>query len=1172
MPPGRASKRSRGTMFDHNEDNDTEIVTYTQASSNLRNKSHKRARVSASHAGPSTRTQTTEEDDSASNSENEGPAVRQASNGQTPPPSTQFEIMRDAGFQHLENTEYDDQRATQRMIARPTLIGDNHAALNAIIESIECINFMCHVRLHCELGPLLNFIVGENGSGKSAILTAITLCLGGKASATNRGGSLRSFVKEGQEHASLIVKIKNQGDDAYKRDVFGDSIIVERHFTKSGTSGFKLKSESGRIVSTKKSEVDDVVEYYCLQVDNPLNVLSQDNARQFLNAATPAQKYKYFTLGTQLEQLSNDYQLIQEYLDASEAKLYGFDDEINHLRDEAEKAVKLRDALQKTAEMKARQTLYVYKMAWAQIKAQEDKLAEKEVKVAEAQHEVEKTQKEIDDADKTLQELDTRIVSAKQAVMELEQEHEQTRDAEAAARELFDNARSNLKKFHVNERDVHTKLTAAKSRVDKHKIEIQKEEERLEQVNGGALLQAQAERTEADKAKELADQAVQDHLDKEPELKRAILKAEETAQMSAADVEPKRKAFAAAEVNVRDLAKKRTDPFAAFNPRLPQLLRAVSEDSNFVSTPIGPVGPTIQITKPKWAPIIENLCGMTLSSFLVESKADQMRLKSHMDRLGIKEHPIIILAKTSLATLREPDAEFETALRILKFDNERVRDLLVINHRIEQALLVDTRQEAERIMFVDQPPRNAAFCMTFHEGRRDSGLRLRNERGNLSSAPFPLRYDQKPRMRSDEANDIKFHEERLEQLRIELREVEATRRADQLTVQRYSHALQQHKRQVNVLNNALTAAVERVDMAQEALDKLAGAQNKLGLLQEHLKEAEDECETYGNQYGELHLERDALNQQMSDLKQKLSDAKEAAAESTAKIAKFTNKINRFDTSRYTVVVEKNAAHEKNELAKVSKQAAEASQNRHISHLKELTAQAKQVHEERVHLEEGETFESIERKWKSQGEQLKKVRQQLGGTDEEINNRAAEKMARYRQTKADHKNVRSVVDSLKQALVDRLDRWRTFQRLISAQARVNFQYLLSERGFRGRLLLDHKHKKLELQVEPDQTRTGGSGRNTKTLSGGEKSFSSICMLLAIWDAMGSPLRCLDEFDVFMDNVNRAISTNMLITAARRSVGKQFILITPNAIEGRAIVDKDVKIIRLVDPRQRRIDDL
>ena len=34
----------------------------------------------------------------------------------------------------------------------------------------------------------------------------------------------------------------------------------------------------------------------------------------------------------------------------------------------------------------------------------------------------------------------------------------------------------------------------------------------------------------------------------------------------------------------------------------------------------------------------------------------------------------------------------------------------------------------------------------------------------------------------------------------------------------------------------------------------------------------------------------------------------------------------------------------------------------------------------------------------------------------------------------------------------------------------------------------------------------------------------------------------------------------VDAARRSVSRQYILITPNAIEGRAKVDRDVKIIR------------
>jgi chromosome segregation ATPase len=45
----------------------------------------------------------------------------------------------------------------------------------------------------------MNFVIGHNGSGKSAILTAMTLCLGGKAASTNRGSSMKSFIKEGEE-------------------------------------------------------------------------------------------------------------------------------------------------------------------------------------------------------------------------------------------------------------------------------------------------------------------------------------------------------------------------------------------------------------------------------------------------------------------------------------------------------------------------------------------------------------------------------------------------------------------------------------------------------------------------------------------------------------------------------------------------------------------------------------------------------------------------------------------------------------------------------------------------------------------------------------------------------------------------------------------------------------
>lgn len=92
-------------------------------------------------------------------------------------------------------------RATQMIQEKYSFLSDepNVPAEHGILERVECYNFMCHNHFCVDLGPLINFIVGKNGSGKSAILTAITLCLGGKASSTNRGQSLKSFIKEGKE-------------------------------------------------------------------------------------------------------------------------------------------------------------------------------------------------------------------------------------------------------------------------------------------------------------------------------------------------------------------------------------------------------------------------------------------------------------------------------------------------------------------------------------------------------------------------------------------------------------------------------------------------------------------------------------------------------------------------------------------------------------------------------------------------------------------------------------------------------------------------------------------------------------------------------------------------------------------------------------------------------------
>lgn len=65
---------------------------------------------------------------------------------------------------------------------------------------------------------------------------------------------------------------------------------------------------------------------------------------------------------------------------------------------------------------------------------------------------------------------------------------------------------------------------------------------------------------------------------------------------------------------------------------------------------------------------------------------------------------------------------------------------------------------------------------------------------------------------------------------------------------------------------------------------------------------------------------------------------------------------------------------------------------------------------------------------------------------------------------------------------------------------------------GSLKFDHEHRKLDILMAP--TDGGNTLMNTNSLSGGEKSYSTVAFLLALWSNMELPFYSLDEYDVFM----------------------------------------------------------
>jgi len=122
----------------------------------------------------------------------------------------------------------------------------------------------------------VNFIVGLNGSGKSSVLTAVMVGLGGRAAVTSRGQSLKHLIKHGKRVAEVSVRVRNCGADAYRPDVYGDTIVISRRLTldSAGQRSYRICSADSRVISTKREELDTILDYFNMQVTDCLAFIS----------------------------------------------------------------------------------------------------------------------------------------------------------------------------------------------------------------------------------------------------------------------------------------------------------------------------------------------------------------------------------------------------------------------------------------------------------------------------------------------------------------------------------------------------------------------------------------------------------------------------------------------------------------------------------------------------------------------------------------------------------------------------------------------------------------------------------------------------------------------------------------------------------------------------------
>ncbi|ODQ77885.1 hypothetical protein BABINDRAFT_163260 [Babjeviella inositovora NRRL Y-12698] len=142
--------------------------------------------------------------------------------------------------------------------------GDNTYLPGSIIR-VKVKNFITYSIAEFHLGPTLNMIIGPNGTGKSTLVSAICLGLGGNERLISRK-DMKSMIKINETQASIEIELKNKT---------GPNIVIKRTFGEK-KSVYRV---DGREANEKA--VKSICHGLNIQLDNLCQFLPQERVANF---------------------------------------------------------------------------------------------------------------------------------------------------------------------------------------------------------------------------------------------------------------------------------------------------------------------------------------------------------------------------------------------------------------------------------------------------------------------------------------------------------------------------------------------------------------------------------------------------------------------------------------------------------------------------------------------------------------------------------------------------------------------------------------------------------------------------------------------------------------------------------------------------------------------------
>ncbi|XP_056438035.1 structural maintenance of chromosomes protein 6-like [Gadus chalcogrammus] len=1023
-----------------------------------------------------------------------------------------------------------------------------------IVESITLKNFMCHTLLGpFTFGSNVNFVVGNNGSGKSAVLTALIVALGGTAQATNRGASLKGFVKEGESSAEVSVTLRNTGRDAYKLEDYGQAVIIDLKLTRDGMRTFKLKSKSGQIVSTKKEDLMSILDNFNIQVNNPVSILTQEMSKHFLHSKSEGDKYKFFMKATQLEQMKLDFISIKTAKQYTEEKVSQNGECLRDLKKTYLEKEDNYKSLSSLDDMQAKLVELQKQMAWCLVAEMEaellpvrQKLKSDQLSTQKFDDKVEEWKNKVTEGERKYKQIHDQLNGLTERVQELQPQSTQLK---AVAQRQDSLLKAGEVTFHLCKKSL--KILESDrgqlcSRIKELKLSISQATGAESQLKDRRMQELQAELQDLSHQDSTLGQQIEQY-------QQATHRAKEELGKLRNEQSGLQKSIDANSRNLLTMKASSSNRLRRFGEHMPGLLKAIQDAhraGQLKERPRGPLGYCISLKDPQMALAVEVCLKGQLQAFACDNHKDENVLQGLMARVFPSgQRPGIITSRfldrvhdTSRRGVDHPT--YPSVLQSLEVEDPVVANCLIDQRGIERILLIKNAAEARAVMA--KPPRNCTQAFSVEgdqifENRswsaeqsrpnflfRDVEEEIRHLQREMENQTAQVGCYQQRKQKVEE--DIGKNEDLLKKAHVEQKKTQGKERKLQL--------------ELTELQNMEELQSEDLQPLEEDLEEVVG---KIASQQAQCEEARAQMAQLKANFEEAEQQDRKLKDQISAMAEEADSMKEDLTNSDQEVMKCKHHSKHYEEKRKT--------HLDNILA------LQASLEGQEYELAASVTKATEICPER--LEVRRTARNLDNEINLVKTKIT-TQQAQQGNREEIVKQYKEAYEKYKDTAQQMKCLKSFIRTLNQIITDRLKAYNSLRSMLSARCKYYFDSLLFQRGYTGSMTFNHNDETLFISVQPGEGDKAELS-DMRSLSGGERSFSTVCFVLSLWAITEAPFRCLDEFDVYMDMVNRRISMDMMLKIADSQRYRQFVFLTPQSMSSLP-ESKFIRILRMKDPER------